>query len=53
MWSLLSRKWQVTIIIASGFVVAWAYDAVMAYFTGMVAPTQKGISFAVFSTWEP
>lgn len=28
MWSLLSRRWQLTIAIGAGFVIAWAIDAV-------------------------
>jgi hypothetical protein len=47
MWSLVPRKFQLTILIGGGIVAAWAYDAVVAYFTGHLPPLLKAISFAI------
>jgi hypothetical protein len=47
MWSLLPRNFQVVIILVSGSLIAWAYDALSALLLGESPSTWQSISFAV------
>lgn len=47
MWSLLSRRWQLTLVISAGILMAWSIDALWALFFGEKISALKSISLAV------
>ncbi len=47
MWSLLSRKWQVTLIVAAGVILAWSVDAIWSIAFKESAGLVKVVSLAV------
>ena len=47
MWSLLSRKWQVTLIVAAGVILAWSVDVLWSIAFKESAGLVKVVSLAV------
>lgn len=47
MWSLLSRKWQLTIVIAVGIMTAWSIDAIWSMAFGNGVGLIKAVSLTV------
>lgn len=47
MWSLLSRKWQVTLIVAAGVIIAWSVEALWLIAFNEGAGLLKSVSLAV------